>query len=190
MESQRLAWNGPPHAGRRCRAAAQRACPRVHLSKARRPASCELCSAAPVVSTRKRNEASPHGPSPTMPEPGRRRQRAPWRRAPVCGFGGSLVAVAAVLLGETVLTILGAAGARRRRDPLRLAARERIVAKYSSSRWTNATTTCAARSQSWRSPRPRRSVASRWRSSFATRTPVPTSSASDASPRCWPKRSG
>jgi len=54
------------------------------------------------------DEAYPHGPSPTMPEPGRRRQRAPWRRAPVlvlAAVGG----VAAVLFGETVLTLLGAA---------------------------------------------------------------------------------
>lgn len=51
--------------------------------------------------------ASPHGPSPTIPEP-RRRRKAPWRRAPalVLAIAGGVLAV---LLGGTVLTVLGVA---------------------------------------------------------------------------------
>lgn len=51
---------------------------------------------------------SPHGPSPTIPEPRRRRRRAPWRRAPALVLA-TLGGVAALLLGGTVLTVLGAA---------------------------------------------------------------------------------
>ncbi|MGA9284608.1 MAG: HD domain-containing phosphohydrolase [Solirubrobacteraceae bacterium] len=50
---------------------------------------------------------SPHGPSPTTPEP-RRHRGAPWRRAPVLVFA-ILGGMAAVLLGGTILTVLGAA---------------------------------------------------------------------------------
>jgi hypothetical protein len=51
---------------------------------------------------------SPQGPSPPIPEPSHPRRRTPWRRAPaliLAIIGG----VAAVLLGGTFLTVLGAA---------------------------------------------------------------------------------